>query len=62
MNPTYEERKEIVQDVIDRIIYLNDKEKAEFLNYMRNMFRAYPLKNVKINGASRTYQSVRHGQ
>jgi hypothetical protein len=38
---TEQERIKIVQGVIDRLLYLNDEEREEFINYMNTLFSVY---------------------
>jgi hypothetical protein len=38
---TEQERIKIVQGVIDRLLYLNDQEREEFVSYMDTLFSVY---------------------
>jgi hypothetical protein len=47
---TYEERQEVVQDVIDRLLYLSDTEFTEYIRGLGNLFSEFPLMYEKRNG------------
>ena len=48
--PTVAERNEIVQDVLDRILYLNDEDRVKFMYYLMVMKEAFPVKVNIVDG------------
>lgn len=42
------ERLEIVQNVIDRMLYLSENDKLKFLNNLETLFNVYPLNNLEL--------------
>jgi hypothetical protein len=56
--PTEDERKEIVQDVIDRLMYLPNKNRELFLSRLGNLFVEFDLDVQTIDGI-RIYKIVR---
>ena len=42
------ERLEIVQNVIDRMLYLSEGDKQKFLNNLETLFNVYPLDKFEI--------------
>lgn len=38
---TEESRLKIVQEVIDRLLYLNDRDRQEFISHMDDLFSIY---------------------
>lgn len=49
--PNYEERLDLIQGVIDRLLYLEEKEMKEFLGYLDAMFCVYPIPRKILYGA-----------
>lgn len=49
------ERNEILQGVIDRMLYLKQTERKEFLNYIDILFDKYPIE-VSIVQGTRIYK------
>jgi hypothetical protein len=47
---TYEERQEVVQDVIDRLLYLSEEEFKQYVKELGNLFSEFPLTYEKRNG------------
>lgn len=47
---TYEERQEVVQDVIDRLLYLSEEEFKQYVKELGNLFSEFPLMYEKRNG------------
>jgi hypothetical protein len=43
-------RKEMVQDVIDRLLYLQDNERTEFISAMSSILGRYQTKVLNVNG------------
>lgn len=48
--PSVSERNEIVQDIIDRLLYLSDSERKEFLNYIDILKEKYYIKYRLVDG------------
>lgn len=48
--PSVSERNEIVQDIIDRLLYLSDSERNEFLNYIDILKEKYYVKYRLVDG------------
>ena len=44
------ERLEMIQNVIDRLLYLKDDKKSEFIGYLETLFDVYEVKYQEING------------
>jgi len=44
------ERNEILQGVIDRMLYLKQAEREEFLNYIDILFEKYPIEVSIVQG------------
>jgi hypothetical protein len=44
------ERLEMIQNVIDRLLYLKDDKKNEFIGYLETLFDVYEVKYQEING------------
>ena len=47
---TEQERLEIVQDLIDRLIYLPDSEQQFFMSLLTDLFKAYPVRYEIVDG------------
>jgi len=43
-------RNEIIQDVIDRLLYLPENERAEFMVYLDRLFKVYSTQMEIIDG------------
>jgi hypothetical protein len=56
--PTEDERKEIVQDVIDRLMYLSNRNRELFLSRLGNLFVEFDLDIQAIDGI-RIYKKAR---
>jgi hypothetical protein len=52
--PTENERLEIVQDVIDRLVFLPDDELKKYLEFLNKLKGIYPI-TVKIENGIRVY-------
>lgn len=50
-----DERKEVIQDVIDRLLYLSPQELAEYKQKLENLKRVYPIA-VEIRNGIRIYR------
>lgn len=50
MKKTEQERLEIVQDLIDRLIYLPDSEQQFFMSLLTDLFKAYPVRYEIVDG------------
>ncbi len=50
--PNYEERLEIIQPLIDRLLYLEEKDLKEFMNYIDALYEAYPVPRKILYGAA----------
>lgn len=48
--PSVSERNEIVQDIIDRLLYLKDEDRKEFLYYIDILKDKYPINCIEVNG------------
>ena len=48
--PTEDERKEIVQDVIDRLIYLPNKDRGIFMSELDKLFFEFEISTQTIDG------------
>jgi hypothetical protein len=48
--PTEDERKEIVQDVIDRLMYLPSKDRGVFMSELDKLFFEFEIKSQVIDG------------
>ena len=48
--PSVSERNEIVQDIIDRLLYLSDSEREEFLNYIDILKEKYQVRYRLVDG------------
>ena len=48
--PSVSERNEIVQDIIDRLLYLKDEDRKEFLYYIDILKDKYPINCIVVNG------------
>lgn len=48
--PTEDERKEIVQDVIDRLMYLSDRDRGVFMSELDKLFFEFELGTQIIDG------------
>jgi len=57
--PTETERKEIVQDVIDRLIYLSPIDRGVFISELDRLFFEFELGTQTIDGI-RIYKSYVH--
>lgn len=53
------DRMEIVQDVIDRLLYLPDNDRKTFLDNLRGLFNSYNI-DVEVVGGLRIYKTKRH--
>lgn len=53
-----QERLEILQDVIDRLIYLPPDKHQEFMDYLDALFKVYKIEYTTING-TRVYNIKR---
>ena len=51
---TQEQRKETIQDVIDRLLYLPDDKLEEYKHYLSVLVSVYPI-DVKIENGIRIY-------
>ena len=52
-------RMEIVQDVIDRLLYLSDNDRKAFLDKLNGLFKSYAI-DVQVVGGLRIYKTKRH--
>jgi hypothetical protein len=52
--PTENERLEIVQDVIDRLVFLPDEELKKYLEFLNKLKGIYPI-TVTIENGIRVY-------
>lgn len=52
--PTENERLEIVQDVIDRLVFLPDEELKKYLEFLNKLKGIYPI-TVTIENGVRVY-------
>jgi len=43
---THEERIELIQGLHDRLLYLSDEKKKEFLSYLDALYCIYPVPRV----------------
>jgi len=53
------ERKEILQSVIDRLLYLSDNDRKTFLENLNNLFLNYNI-DVEVVDGIRIYKIKRH--
>lgn len=53
--PSVAERNEVIQDVIDRMLYLSDKNRDEFLYYIGLLKDKYPI-SYRVVGGIRVYE------
>ena len=53
-----EERREIVQDIIDRLIYLPEKELLKFKSTLQSLMIIYPIDYEKV-GVMRVINQVK---
>jgi hypothetical protein len=42
--------KELVQDVVDRLLYLNEQERVQFDNSIKELLENYPISFQEVNG------------
>jgi hypothetical protein len=57
---TEQQRKEFLQEVIDRILYLPSDEKEKFVSVMVSSFRKFtPMYRIE-QGETRVYQKVKN--
>ena len=52
--PTENERLEIIQDVIDRLVFLPDEELKKYLEFLNKLKGIYPI-TVTIENGVRVY-------
>lgn len=53
-----EERKEFVQEIIDRLLYLDTDSREKFIDSMQGALRKFkPEMTVMSDGATRVYKS-----
>lgn len=45
-----DQRKEIVQDVIDRLLYLDEAERIAFTNALHSLCNIHQTKVINVNG------------
>ena len=56
---TQEQRKETIQDVIDRLLYLPDDKLEEYKHYLSVLVSVYPI-DVKIENGIRIYHVTKN--
>lgn len=56
---TIQERNEVVQDVIDRLIYLPEDKLKEFNSYLNTLFNVYSV-DVEVVDGVRIYKVKRN--
>ena len=54
----YQERKELIQDVIDRMIYLPKYRRSAFKDKLEMLIRMYPIEFKEVNGV-RVFEIVK---
>jgi len=52
---TEQERREFLQEIIDRILYLPNEEREKFLSIMESSFKKFTPSYKIVQGASRVY-------
>lgn len=52
---TEQQRKEFLQEVIDRILYLPNEEREKFLAVMESSFKKFTPSYKIVQGAARVY-------
>jgi hypothetical protein len=57
--PSVAERNEILQDIIDRMLYLNEQDRAKFLYYIDILKHTYPIRYKLVDGV-RVYEPQKH--
>jgi hypothetical protein len=57
--PSVAERNEILQDIIDRMLYLNEQDRAKFLYYIDILKDTYPIRYNVVDGI-RVYEPQKH--
>lgn len=57
--PSVAERNEILQDIIDRMLYLNEQDRAKFLYYIDILKDTYPIRYKAVDGI-RVYEPQKH--
>jgi chromatin remodeling complex protein RSC6 len=56
---TVEERRQFVQEIIDRLLYLNAEEREKFISSIQSTVRRFkPKMNVINDGATRIYKPL----
>jgi hypothetical protein len=55
---TIEERNEIIQDVIDRLLYLPDDKLKEYKHYLDLLVQVYPIP-MQIRNGIRIYETIK---
>jgi len=55
------ERKEIIQSVIDRLLYLSDNDRKTFLENLNKLFLNYNI-DVEVVDGIRIYKIKRHAE
>jgi hypothetical protein len=53
------ERIEIVQDIIDRLLYLPEDKLQEYKSYLNTLVSVYPL-DVKVENGIRVYYNTKN--
>ena len=56
---TFEQRNELIQNVIDRLLYLPEKELVEYETYLNRLTSVYQIPMEVKNGV-RTYESIKN--
>lgn len=49
--PSFEQRLEIIQPLIDRLLYLEEKDLKEFMAYLDALYCVYPVPRKILYGA-----------
>jgi hypothetical protein len=58
--PTEEQRKEMIQEIIDRMLYLPYDKKRDFIEGLLDAFDEYPLKYHYNDRGIRVYEETFH--
>lgn len=53
------ERIEIVQDIIDRLLYLPEDKLQEYKSYLNTLVSVYPL-DIKVENGIRVYYNTKN--
>lgn len=62
MTPTEEKRKEMIQEIIDRMLYLPDIKKRVFLDIIQDSFEVFPLEYTINDRGIRVYTNTNKKQ